>query len=488
MSDNKDAIQDKAGEACPTGACATSLCSPCGISKIALLFIVAAILGTAYLNQNNKQTCESGNQGRTLTLASAAVAAEIGAQVPASAQAAIPAKKSLPRLLDLGSVSCIPCKLMAPILEELKKEYAGRMDVEFIDVNKDREAARKYGIKLIPTQIFFDAEGKERFRHEGFIGKEDILAKWKELGVNLMADAAAGKDAAAKPAGGETASGAAPAFSRLEPAKPDARAKDAICYMCDGDIKPKTRTVMKTDKGDVAFCSPHCYFIAWSSLMDKSGVDEKVSVTDWSGNQLMPALKATYLYGADDKGRPTIKAFADKDVAAKERQTGGGNILTWSALKDKELATRCGFCDRAVYPEDGCRVKVADGMQTWGCCTMCALGVAARLQKDIEVEAKDALDGTALRVKTAAGQVSALEPASAVGWAGSKKTPEGKVVSTGCFHQAFFANEANLKKWVEQRPAETGRMVSINQALQEKMNLSKEQILKACKIGECAPK
>ncbi len=91
----------------------------------------------------------------------------------------------LPRLVDLGADKCIPCKAMAPILKELKAEYAGRMDVDFIDVWKNPDAGKPYKIKLIPTQIFFDATGKERFRHEGFFGKEDILAKWKELGVNL---------------------------------------------------------------------------------------------------------------------------------------------------------------------------------------------------------------------------------------------------------------------------------------------------------------
>ncbi len=96
-----------------------------------------------------------------------------------------PAKTALPRLVDLGADKCIPCKKMAPILEELKKEYSGRMDVEFIDVWKNEKAAKEYKIKLIPTQIFYRADGKELFRHEGFFGKEDILAKWKELGVSI---------------------------------------------------------------------------------------------------------------------------------------------------------------------------------------------------------------------------------------------------------------------------------------------------------------
>ena len=94
-------------------------------------------------------------------------------------------EKVLPRLVDLGAGKCIPCRKMAPILEDLKKTYAGKLEVQFIDVWKDRDAGKPYRIRLIPTQIFFDAAGKEVFRHEGFFGKEDILAKWKELGVDL---------------------------------------------------------------------------------------------------------------------------------------------------------------------------------------------------------------------------------------------------------------------------------------------------------------
>jgi len=97
------------------------------------------------------------------------------------------AKAALPRLVDLGAGKCIPCKKMAPILEELRKEYSGRMAVEFIDVWKNPDAGKAYGIEMIPTQIFYDASGTELFRHTGFFGKEDILGKWKELGVELAA-------------------------------------------------------------------------------------------------------------------------------------------------------------------------------------------------------------------------------------------------------------------------------------------------------------
>ena len=91
--------------------------------------------------------------------------------------------KNLPKLIDLGADKCIPCKMMAPIIEELKQDYSETFNVEFIDVWKNPDKAKEYGISIIPTQIFFDAAGKELFRHEGFFSKEDILAKWKEFGV-----------------------------------------------------------------------------------------------------------------------------------------------------------------------------------------------------------------------------------------------------------------------------------------------------------------
>jgi thioredoxin 1 len=118
-----------------------------------------------------------------------AFAAETSKAAPTNA----PAKADLPRLVDLGADKCIPCKLMAPILKELKQEYAGRMEVQFIDVWKTPDAGKAYHINLIPTQIFFDADDKELFRHEGFLSKADILAKWKELGIDLKTKPAPGK-------------------------------------------------------------------------------------------------------------------------------------------------------------------------------------------------------------------------------------------------------------------------------------------------------
>jgi len=91
----------------------------------------------------------------------------------------------LPRLLDLGSVYCKPCKKMAPILDSLEIAYKGKAEIRFIDIKQDKQVARKYGITMIPTQIFFDAEGKEVYRHIGFFPADSITAHFEAIGVSL---------------------------------------------------------------------------------------------------------------------------------------------------------------------------------------------------------------------------------------------------------------------------------------------------------------
>jgi len=93
-----------------------------------------------------------------------------------------PLSKSLPMLIDIGAKQCIPCKMMAPILEELKREYAGVLNVQFIDVWENPNAGQKYRIRAIPTQIFYDASGRELYRHMGFMSKEQILNASKSSG------------------------------------------------------------------------------------------------------------------------------------------------------------------------------------------------------------------------------------------------------------------------------------------------------------------
>jgi thioredoxin 1 len=100
----------------------------------------------------------------------------------AAAPADVPVK-GMVTLVDLGAGECIPCKMMAPILARLEKEYSGRAAVVFLDVWKDRAPAKRFGIRAIPTQIFFDRDGNELYRHEGFLSEEEIVRRFKHMGV-----------------------------------------------------------------------------------------------------------------------------------------------------------------------------------------------------------------------------------------------------------------------------------------------------------------
>lgn len=91
----------------------------------------------------------------------------------------------LPMLLELGSHKCPPGRQMIPILDELRAKYATKFQIKYIDVWQDRAAASEYGVRKIPTQIFYDRNGKEVFRHVGFYSKKDILGTWIKLGVKL---------------------------------------------------------------------------------------------------------------------------------------------------------------------------------------------------------------------------------------------------------------------------------------------------------------
>lgn len=78
--------------------------------------------------------------------------------------------------VELGSVNCIPCRQMQPVMKSIEEKYDGQVEVVFHDVWKpeERHYAQKYGIKLIPTQVFLDENGKEFHRHEGFYPEAEI--------------------------------------------------------------------------------------------------------------------------------------------------------------------------------------------------------------------------------------------------------------------------------------------------------------------------
>ena len=107
----------------------------------------------------------------------------------ASPSAPVPVPDTV-TMVDLGAKSCIPCKMMAPILEELSTEYRGKVAILFIDVWQNPDQAKKFKVSMIPTQIFFDRAGHEIYRHSGFMDKNTIVAQLSQMGVTQPAPGA----------------------------------------------------------------------------------------------------------------------------------------------------------------------------------------------------------------------------------------------------------------------------------------------------------
>ena len=149
--------------------------------KIVIAVVVLAVMLMFIVKQ--KKTPRDISMTHNPTEESAYTENAVPSEESASTENTVPRK--LPQLIDLGSETCIPCKMMQPILAELTAEYEGQMTVKFIDVYENSSVAEKYKIRGIPTQIFFDAEGKEISRNVGFIPKDEILARWKSLGYEF---------------------------------------------------------------------------------------------------------------------------------------------------------------------------------------------------------------------------------------------------------------------------------------------------------------
>ncbi len=91
--------------------------------------------------------------------------------------------KGMVTMIDLGAKKCIPCKMMAPILDKLEKAYKGKADIVFIDVWENRQQGTRFKIRAIPTQIFFNVQGEEVFRHVGFFDEKSIVKQLDKMGV-----------------------------------------------------------------------------------------------------------------------------------------------------------------------------------------------------------------------------------------------------------------------------------------------------------------
>ena len=91
--------------------------------------------------------------------------------------------KGMVTLIDLGADQCVPCKMMAPILSKLQKDYKDKAAIVVIDVYRHNDQVQRFGIRAIPTQIFFDPNGKEVYRHTGFMSEKAIVEQLTKMGV-----------------------------------------------------------------------------------------------------------------------------------------------------------------------------------------------------------------------------------------------------------------------------------------------------------------
>jgi len=151
---------------------------------IVLAVVLAALLVLAY-KDDPSATATRDTEAAVATdeLAQATPSGKVPEGSDASSDAEEETDAVLPRFVEVGAESCVPCKMMQPILDQLRREYAGRLEVEMADVWKNPELGREYNVRSIPTQVIYDAEGNEVFRHMGFWPKDEIDAKLKELGI-----------------------------------------------------------------------------------------------------------------------------------------------------------------------------------------------------------------------------------------------------------------------------------------------------------------
>ena len=170
---------------------ATSTGKSGATNLLAIVAVIVVVAGAAwYRAQRSAPVDETagatqvGSTATAATLAGTATETAVGESAPmeTSAVTTQPAAEvaKLPRLVDLGADKCVACKKLAPILDELREEYKGRLRVEFIDVWKNPDASEPYKIRLIPTQILYNAAGEEVWRHEGFIAKADLETLFAE--------------------------------------------------------------------------------------------------------------------------------------------------------------------------------------------------------------------------------------------------------------------------------------------------------------------
>jgi len=145
---------------------------------LAILLVVAVLVVSATSRQPDHHS--GRHPGGTKTAQS--LVGSAGSAGPTAAVADLPVA-GMVTMVNLGAQNCVPCRMMAPILAELTEEYQGRAVIAYIDVDINPNQAQRFGVRIIPTQIFHDAQGREISRHTGFMDKAGIVAVLAELGA-----------------------------------------------------------------------------------------------------------------------------------------------------------------------------------------------------------------------------------------------------------------------------------------------------------------
>lgn len=151
------------------------------LTALFIPFVVVAV-GCGGAGDTINSAPEAKDSQKPVTVAAAKVHPGVSENVSSNST-------QMPKVIDFGSKKCVACKAMEPVLESLMKNHADKFTTEFVDVwiPANQMYARSFNVSSIPTQVFIGADGKELFRHIGFISEEQILAKWQELGVTFAA-------------------------------------------------------------------------------------------------------------------------------------------------------------------------------------------------------------------------------------------------------------------------------------------------------------
>jgi thioredoxin 1 len=155
-----------------------------------VVLVVATVVGLPLVAKkylrSDRDSLAAAASSRSDPCAAQSAATTEGACAPPRTDA--PARPP-PRFVDIGTTTCVPCKIMVKVMAELRQKYPATLEVKFVNIKHDEEALDRYGVSVIPTQIFYSHDGRELYRHTGALSTGEVVAKFKELGYDLGAPA-----------------------------------------------------------------------------------------------------------------------------------------------------------------------------------------------------------------------------------------------------------------------------------------------------------